>query len=300
MSTRGADTRLLVLPKSPGPEYLTIRGRRLPTYEQVLLCLLSHLETRRKEDASKNVPLLQECCKLVSAEVKIHYIRSNVPTVSDDFMHKKIASLHSEFRGCMKHAKKVRSNRNQVTKFKEKMDKTMPFWPRNALMVMETSKNGKLQFEKSAIDEDIQFLVSMMNDRVAQYASLDEDFTRRMAKKEERKEKDQQNALKRKQNEELRKENIKKFIGEDALDELIPDEDQDEYAGPSKESHARVVKTGTTIFIPHDILKNTALVATYTRNKVSSTAISSILHSLISICGGDTNAVNLSYSSTYR
>ena len=146
MSTRQADTRLLVVNKSPGPEYLSIGGRRLPTHEQVLLCLLSQLETRRGEDASKHVPLLRQCCKSVTAEVKIHYVRSNVPCVSEDFIPKKIASLHSEYRSCMKHVKMVRSNRNQVVKFEEKFDKNMPIWPKNVLELMESSRSGKMSF----------------------------------------------------------------------------------------------------------------------------------------------------------
>ena len=95
----------------------------------------------------------------------------------------------------------------------------------------------------------------MMNYRVAQYTSLDQGYTRRMAETEERKEKAHQNALKRKYLEELRKEESKRVIDSVELNQLLDGEDEDEFAEPSNKSHIRTVKTGTTIFIPHDIVK---------------------------------------------
>ena len=67
-----------------------------------------------------------------------------------------------------------------------------------------------------------------------------------------------------------------------------------------KRSHKRTIKTGTTIFTPHDVLKTPALVYSNTQNKISSTAMSSTLHTLISVCKGDTHAVNLHPSTAYR
>ena len=68
----------------------------------------------------------------------------------------------------------------------------------------------------------------------------------------------------------------------------------------SQRSHKRVVKKGTTIFIPHDVLMNPALVSYNTRNKLSSTATASTLQTLISVCGGDPKAINLHHSTAHR
>ncbi|CAB4066239.1 unnamed protein product [Lepeophtheirus salmonis] len=68
----------------------------------------------------------------------------------------------------------------------------------------------------------------------------------------------------------------------------------------SNMSHKRLVKTGTTMFIPHDILGSPKLVSTSARNKISAKAMSACIHSLISTCHGYTYVVHLSYSSACR
>ena len=99
-----------------------------------------------------------------------------------------------------------------------------------------------------------------------------------MALKEETIERDYQNTLKRKHAEELRKKDSKRVIDTDELNQVLGDEDDKKCAGPSKKIHIRSVKIGTTIFIPHDILKNYELVATFRGNIVSSSYILNIAH----------------------
>ena len=55
MATRNCDIRLSILTETPGFQHLEMNGNRLPTYNQVLLCYLSHMEKQRLEDISKNV-----------------------------------------------------------------------------------------------------------------------------------------------------------------------------------------------------------------------------------------------------
>ena len=65
-------------------------------------------------------------------------------------------------------------------------------------------------------------------------------------------------------------------------------------------SHKRVVKTGTTLFVPPDFLKLPGIVSAAVRNKVTPTSLTSMMRAFIEECGGDVNSVNLSYSRCHR
>ena len=64
-----------------------------------------------------------------------------------------------------------------VIKFREKLSKTMPFWPGDVIKKIELLKTGKVEVEKIAIDKDIAFLKSMITDRTAQYSNQDKTTT---------------------------------------------------------------------------------------------------------------------------
>lgn len=63
--TRSTDHCIYLLPETPGPEHLEIRGSRLPTYLQVLLCFKSHYEIERENDKTKNIKVTRLCAKKV-------------------------------------------------------------------------------------------------------------------------------------------------------------------------------------------------------------------------------------------
>ena len=65
-------------------------------------------------------------------------------------------------------------------------------------------------------------------------------------------------------------------------------------------AHKRTVKTGTNIFIPHDILKSPGLVSAAARNQITPTAMSAILHALITACDGNPEAVNINQVQSQR
>ena len=60
------------------------------------------------------------------------------------------------------------------------------------------------------------------------------------------------------------------------------------------------MKEGTSIVVPHDILKSPELISCSVRNNISSTKLSAIVYSLISACGGDTTKVNLNARTAHR
>ena len=216
-------------------------------------------------------------------------------------MAEKILALFKEYENLRKINPNRRENHPLIKEFKDKLGITMQFWPRNALAKMEQSKVKKCLFEIAAIDEDISFLNSMMTDRAAQYSSVDVKMSKidtwRLVCKQEGP---------------RMKENLKKRQQLDAtlaqLSASSEDEHTDEedatvpiyFLSTPKRSHKRVVKTGTNIFVPHDILKSPKVVSTSTRNKITPTAMSATLTSIIAACGGNTHSVNLHWSTAYR
>ena len=72
------------------------------------------------------------------------------------------------------------------------------------------------------------------------------------------------------------------------------------YEPSTSKSHKRVVKTGTSIVIPHDVMKSPLFVATTIRNKITPTALSATLHSFIKSCSGDSAKVNINPSQATR
>ena len=148
-------------------------GARLPTYEQILLCLMSNMDQDRKADETKNQRLMRKCANKVVEEALRHYVKCRIQTLAKHKMAEKIEGFYKEFRSLMKMNPERRKGNSKINEFQEKLKRTMPLWPRNLIKKIEDSKRGKAQHEKKAIDEDIHFLQSMMIDRVASYYGKD-------------------------------------------------------------------------------------------------------------------------------
>ena len=73
MTTRSTDSLL----ESPGQEHLSIKGTRLPTHNQVLLCHLSHIEKFRSEDNTRQNNCYVPSARATYEGVKIHCIKAN-------------------------------------------------------------------------------------------------------------------------------------------------------------------------------------------------------------------------------
>ena len=169
----------------------------------------------------------------------------------------------------------------RIQEFKIKMPETMKFWPRDAMDKIEN-------------EEDKQFLLSMQNDRKASMSGVDKV----LHQKEMRKEKREQEALRRAEKERQCKDNEKTCT---QVTETESDEsDEDFQPSEPKQSHRHSRKTGEDIHIPFNILKSPQLVSTAVRNNISPTALSATMHSLITSCKGDPSKLNLHHSQAYR
>ena len=294
MATRSNDKSFLILCESPGPEYLTLKGLKLPTNQQIILCFLANLHALRQDDTKRQEPLRVLAATKVTEQILLVYSKADIPVLSERRIRAKIFELHDEYLSLKKSAgRKIK----RTSAFFETLPRTAVFWPKRALEIMEANKKGKNKAEVDAIEEDMKFLVKMQGDRSASFRCKDTITPKLKHRRITRKEKE----LKR--NEKAKGEMKNSFVFE-AVDTNI-ESNQEPFIDatenvPVKRQHRRTIKTSCNISIPHDILEDPDIVSLYTRHNVSHTFMSAMLFTIIEKCGGDPNAICLSPSSTLR
>lgn len=118
MATRGSDPLLDLLKVSPGQTDLSITGSKLPTYKQVLLCLLAKIQQLRLNDSTKNTKLLNTVAAYVESDISSHYRKGHIQTILHKNMIKKIVNFHEEFRKVQKFPSDRRENSSVVINFR--------------------------------------------------------------------------------------------------------------------------------------------------------------------------------------
>ena len=301
MATRGKDSRLDILETSPGEEHLNIKGSKLPTYNQVLLCYLSKLNQLRQEDSCKNSKLSWDAGQHVASEVLKHYEKAHIPIIQNRSVISKIIKFHdNDYSKCVKIPRDRRNNSPQIAAFRETLRKTMPFFPSNAEDIMTQNKRFKSEEERLIIDEDVLFLKNMKFERTFTYTSQDMTYAELEAKRMDK----EKQACARVEQEQIRK-NASMLKNVDVASAAESDISDTEYS-PQKDQrpkrrHRRSVKVGTTATIPHDILKKSIVVETALRNNISPTAAAELTRSIIcASSGGDVSKVSLSYNASYK
>ena len=91
-----------ILSQSPSDEHLQIKGSKLPTHEQVLLCFLANLK-KLKDEKSKVTRVKWEAAKKVVAQVLIHYNKAGIKTKDEKNMAKIIEQLYADFQYVLYH-----------------------------------------------------------------------------------------------------------------------------------------------------------------------------------------------------
>ena len=242
---------------------------------------------------------MRSCANLVVAEVSEHYKKACVPVLHEKKNggenYRITLTLHYSL---FKIIPEKRNGHRKVEEFQEKLKQTMPFWPRDAERRMENEKRGKSEKEVEAINENILFLRSMKTGRIAHYATKDEEFVKAVEARSLRKQSVDKALLK--QNTVTAADTTTWNPYSSSESSTQESEAEEPTTSTLKRSHKRVVKKGTTIFIPHDVLKHPSLVSFNARNKLSTTAISNTIETLMSVCDGDPSAVSLHYSTAHR
>ena len=297
LKLRSSDTCFKLIEISPGTEHLEITGCRLPTYEQVLLSYTSNMNKLRSEDASNKQKLKGVVSNIVAQQVLRHYQKAGIASKPLKVIKDDVQKVQIEYEQINK-----KKNPTRISEFRQKLRKTIPFWKKNTINHMKSSLSSSIPLaDKQMIKTDIEFLQSMMSDRLATYASMDLSNSVRKEKRYARQEQEETRIA---QEAERQGSSIMSTVlqdsGSDTNGDDVDDVNNMFKTPPTKKPHKRTVKTGTTIALPHDFLKSPTLVSALVRNKITPTAAGAIFHALIEDNNGNASAVNLSYTQIYR
>ena len=328
--TKDSDHAILSI--FPTIEHKTITGLKLPSYNQVILCILANND-KDKFNLFEEFTIKKKTLNEVADQVIQHYAKACIPVIKEKNIIKKIEYLIKEYKMIVKHRHRVtKAAEIKRKKFNKKMEKTMPFWPKNVMKILQQSKKRKTLDKRIEIDKDIIFLKSMMGQRLDSHSnknchSLETAFTNDTF--------EEFHLNLRSHNHETENSGSEKLViekerarAEKAHTNLKEDTstcnlDYDFSSSPShdllenvesesdiksnqrlevllRSNHKRTVKTGTNIFVPHDILRSKKLQSTAIRNNISPVGLAAIVQSLIETCGGEKEKVNLHHSQCHR
>ena len=142
----------------------------------------------------------------------------------------------------------------------------MKFYKKTVLKDIAAKKKGITKVEQNAIDIDIEFMKSMLNDRVATYSGLDNEVTEKTKKQIER----QKHHLEREETNPC-KRTFEMINLEPGISSFENENIEEITTIAQSRKHRRLVKCGIDIFVPHDIMKNPDLVSCSTRNSGGTT-----------------------------
>lgn len=283
-SPREKDPRFFLFGTFAAATDKEIAGSRLPTVKQVMLCFLAH-------HAEYNVTI-RDAANATVQKVLPFYLKARIPTLAPQKMAEEIEKLYHKMRSLMKIREVKRDmpkEKARILEFKDKLEKTMKFWPRNAM-------------ERITLEEDRQFLLSMINDREASMGTVDGVLSKSERKITERRNRE---AMQQKK-EEMRVADspvlatLVDFADDQDQENETPSSSTDSYQLETQKGHKRIKKVGTPGYWTHDVLKHPAVVESAVRNKISTTALTDLAHSFLAATGGNPEKVTLSNTSTYR
>ncbi|KAK5878165.1 hypothetical protein CesoFtcFv8_025599 [Champsocephalus esox] len=258
-----------------------ITGAKLPTGRQILRCMLA------KKPGGNGVLSQFEATKGVLEQVRPFYKRANIPMVSDKHACHKMVDLvnaNNKLRKISQAKRSSETTAKQLEKMECRLDATFPLWPPNVEKLIDNP-------------EDLAFLASMKTDRVATFGVLDKKLQLKVKRREER----QAAAAARQSRCEKELEEITAMSSLVSESDEEPEEDTNTVCPTSEgePSHKRK-KTGTNVFIPHDILSRPSVVSLATRLKMSPTQQAAFTHGLVAESGGECTYLSTSYATADR
>ena len=119
-----------------------ITGSRLPTCEQVLRCLMYHIQ----EGASENLTRWQ-AAKTVLSKVRIFYDKGNIPMIGHRKACEKMLKLldeNAKVRAIPVNRRSTPCSVNKVKAMEAKLKTTFQLWPCNANKLIKKPRRSKL------------------------------------------------------------------------------------------------------------------------------------------------------------
>ena len=148
----------MLLETIPGEDDVNIRGSKLPTKRQVIICLLANMIDRPWDEA----------LSVTIDNVLLHYDKAGVPTVSGrKNVGAIIKKLHDEYMGLMKYNESRSNFKNPgIQTIISTLDDTMKFYKKSVLEDMAARKRYKSNVEIKAIDAEIAFMKSKITENI--------------------------------------------------------------------------------------------------------------------------------------
>jgi len=266
-----------------------ITGSRLPTNNQVLRCYMFHQREGLQLNRTK-----YENAKIVLKKIIPFYNKGNIPIITEKKACEKIIILFQKNAKLRELPVDRRSSISAQAKIKEteiELGRTFQIWAQNAEVIIKN-------------EEDLKFLQSMKTDRAASFGSWDKKLASQLQRKEARVKKQEKNRLLAQQECEL-STSITCTVEINSSERSSSSETEGDIpfqvpAEAAAKSHCRVTRTGTTAFIPHNILKSPKIVSLATRMKLSPSQQAAFTQAIIEESGGDASKVSVSYATADR
>ena len=263
----------------------TLTGVRLPTSRQVLRAALWHVK-KEIGPGKQNLRTKYKAASTVLGQLKVFYAKANIPVLSDTRCCASILELMNEcekIKQIPKCRREKQSTLDRIEGMNSRLDETFGIWTNDA------EKTIKLE-------EDVMFLKSMKTDRKASFGCLDkkkDNMEKRKADRLEAETRRRQAAS----NEKSASQPTTISDPENSDEGSIGDEEYLTNTNSRKRrSHHRSTFTGTSAFIPHDILKRPSVVAVATRLGITPTQQAAFTEALIKESGGDATKIAKSYA----
>ena len=135
--SRNSDPRYFLLGSTPGEVDKTIAGSRLPTVRQVLFNFLAF----HTNDSKLTV---REAANITVSNVIPFYEKARVPHLAPNKMAEVVIKIYDDMRSLMKidHSQRAtETKQKRINDFKERLEKTLKLWPRNALDRMKNEED---------------------------------------------------------------------------------------------------------------------------------------------------------------
>lgn len=267
-----------------------IRGARLPSANDVLRCMMFHCREGNTINRTR-----YQSAKLVLEEVMPFYDKANIPMLVEKKCCAKIVKLldsNNKLRAISVSRRQSPACLRQLDAMNATLAATFPLWPANVDKLIKC-------------EEDRAFLASMRTDRLATFGACDKILA---AKRDRRDQRLATESERRRRHIQQQHEASTKSVPVSNSDsDSVEDAEENEVITTTPttpvrrdRSHHRVKRTGTTAFIPHDILRRPKIVALATRMNITPTQQSSFTRALIEEAGGDINRVSASYATADR
>ncbi|XDV14327.1 hypothetical protein PO909_014598 [Leuciscus waleckii] len=262
-----------------------ITGAKLPTGRQILRCMLG------KKPGANGALSQFEAAKVVLEQVRPFYKKANIqcpkflfPGESSCGGNADLVNANNKLRKISQAKHSSETTAKQLEKMECRLDATFLLWPPNVEKLIDNP-------------EDLAFLASMKTDRVGTFGVLDKKLQLKVKRREER----QAAAAARQSHFEKELEEMTAMSSLELESDEESEEDTNTVYPPSEgEPSHKHKKTGTNVFIPHDILSRPSVVSLATRLKMSPMHQAAFTRGLVAESGGECTYLSASYATADR